>query len=348
MTNLNMYRGKKVLVTGHTGFKGAWLSIWLKEIGAEVIGYSLSEWNNEEVYNNSKLKEKITDVRGDINNLDELKTIFEKYQPEIVFHLAAQPLVRESYDNPVLTFRTNVIGTMNILECIKNYDFVKAGVMITTDKCYKNKESEEGYHEDDELGGSDPYSASKSCAEIVIESYRRSFFSKQNKFVASARAGNVIGGGDFAKDRLIPDCINSLNKGEKIKIRNPKHKRPWQHVLEPLYGYLLIGEKMLEGRKDFCEAWNLGPEKDSIITVQELVEKMIYYWKEGQWEDLSKENETKYETKILNLKIDKAKKRLNWKPKWDINKTVEKTIEGYKSEDMYKTCKNQIKEYQKE
>jgi CDP-glucose 4,6-dehydratase len=347
MLNLNnIYTNKTVLITGHTGFKGAWLSIWLNKLGAKVIGFSLEKWDNDYLFNHGQLSEKIVDERGDINDLKRIKEIFEKYNPEIVFHLAAQPLVRESYDIPVETFNTNIIGTVNVLECIRNSNSVKAGVMITTDKCYKNKEKDEGYTEEDELGGHDPYSASKACAELVIDSYRKSFF--ENKYIASVRAGNVIGGGDYSKDRLIPDCVNHIKNNEEIIIRNPTATRPWQHVLEPLYGYLLLGTKLLNGNKQFCQAYNFGPEKESIISVKEIVEKVIQTWGSGNWADLSREAK-KHETKTLSLNISKIKNELGWVPKWDIDETIKQTVEWYINPDSnlkYELCLEQIKEYE--
>lgn len=348
MERLNFWKGKKVLVTGHTGFKGTWLTIWLQSLGAEVIGYSLEKSPNNKMFNETKISSKIIDVRGDIRDITKLKNTIEKYSPEIIFHLAAQPLVRISYDNPVETFETNVIGTVNTLECIRHYDFLKAGVIITTDKCYKNKEKEDGYIEDDELGGHDPYSASKACAELVIDSYRKSFFNHQAKFVASARAGNVIGGGDYSEDRIVPDCINALKSNKEILIRSPNSTRPWQHVIEPVYGYILLGEKLLKNEKNFAESWNFGPEKESIIPVNELVEKIIKEWGSGNFKDISNSHEKKHETKKLSLNISKVKQKLEWTPKLNIDKSIQMTVDWYKreeKEDAYDLCMRQIEEY---
>jgi CDP-glucose 4,6-dehydratase len=343
----DVYRGKKVLVTGHTGFKGSWLSIWLCELGADVVGFSLPECDNDYVFRNSGLKKRIADERGDINELDALKKVFDKHKPEIVFHLAAQPLVRRSYKEPIYTLNTNIIGTANVLECIKDCDSVNAAVLITTDKCYKNKEQEEGYKETDELGGHDPYSASKACAEIVIESYRSSFFSHSKKHVASARSGNVIGGGDYAEDRLIPDCINALRKNKAIEIRNPSAVRPWQHVLEPLYGYLLLGKRLLEGKEGFAKPWNFAPDKSSIVPVKQVADLLIGSWGSGKWEAVGSDKQL-HETNLLCLDASMAKKELGWHPRWDIAKAVQHTVEWYKKSEagkVYDLCVGQIKGY---
>ena len=337
------YKGKTVLVTGATGFKGSWLCIWLLKLGAKVIGFSSKEWDNTYVFDKAGLTTQIIDIRGDIRDIIKLKEIVEKYKPEIVFHLAAQPIVRTSYDFPLETLSVNMLGTLNVMECIKSYNFLKAGVMITTDKVYKNKEIENGYKEEDELGGYDPYSSSKACSEIIINSYRCSFV-QQCKQVASARAGNVVGGGDFSKDRLIPDCIRAIEKGEEIKIRAPHSTRPWQHVVEPLYGYLMLGEKLLLGW-GVGTAFNFGPELENIVPVKDIVSKI------GPWTDISDKNESKHETIKLSLSIKKAKSILQWKPIWGIDKTLQMTLDWYKrckSEDVYILCFKQIEEYENE
>ena len=344
---LNIYRDKTVLVTGHTGFKGAWLSIWLKELGAKVVGFSLKEWENDYLFTKSGLDGRVVDERGDIADLKRLKEVFLQYKPDAVFHLAAQPLVRDSYLDPVRTFNANVMGTANVLECIRGSGSVRSGVMITTDKCYKNKEQDKGYKETDELGGHDPYSASKAAAEIVIESYRRSFFENPGKLIASARSGNNIGGGDYSKDRIIPDCIRSLKKNEPVTIRNPGSTRPWQHVLEPLYGYLLLGSKLLSGENKFAQAWNFGPERQSIIPVSKLVDLVIRDWGSGKWVDAQKSGDL-HEAKLLSLDISKAKKILGWYPRWNIEKAVKKAVDWYKKADgesAYDLCVKQIGEY---
>lgn len=350
---LNIFKNKNVLVTGHTGFKGSWLSIWLRELGANVIGYSLNPVNKEDNFCMSGLKDSIVDIRGDIRNSALLNEVFKKYNPEIVFHLAAQPLVRYSYKYPKYTYEVNVIGALNLLEAVRSCKATKAAVIITSDKCYENQEWIWGYRENDPMGGYDPYSSSKGCVELLVSSYRNSFFNpkeyiKHNKVIASVRAGNVIGGGDWAKDRIIPDCINALRENRDIVLRNPKAIRPWQHVLEPLGGYLTLGAEMLRNNTKFSGAWNFGPVEESIVSVEEIAEKVIKYWGEGSYKALKYSSGTLHEANLLNLDISKAKFNLNWKPRWNVDKAVEKTVEWYKnydSTDVYKLCVNQINEY---
>lgn len=344
--SLDIYKGKKVLITGHTGFKGSWLTCWLLSLGAEVIGFSLKKYDNDIMFNSLNISNKIIDIRGDIFNKDDVKEVFDKYSPDFVFHLAAQPLVRLSYEIPLQTYYTNTIGTLNVLENIKNSKTVTGAVLITTDKVYKNKETEEGYKEENELGGYDPYSNSKACCELIIQSYRDSFFRNQNKYVASVRAGNVIGGGDFSKDRLIPDCIKALQATGIIKIRNPESTRPWQHVIEPLYGYLLIGAKMLNKESEYAEGWNFGPEKEGVVTVKEISNKIVDLWGSGKWECISDETFMK-ETKKLVLNIDKARNKLGWKPKLSIDEALKLTVDWYKAVNKYHCTMDQIKRYEK-
>ena len=348
----NIYRGKKVLVTGHTGFKGSWLSIWLRELGAEVIGYSLDPYTEKDNFNLSKLSEKILDIRGDIRDKKYLREVFEKYQPEIVFHLAAQPLVRLSYDIPVETYETNVMGTINILEEIRNSKSVKVGILITTDKCYENKEQIWGYRENEAFGGYDPYSSSKGACEIAIHSWIKSFFNpkdydKHGKSIASVRAGNVIGGGDWAKDRIVPDCIRALEENKDIEIRSPKSIRPWEHVLEPLSGYLLLGQKMLEEPTKYCEGWNFGPTLDAIVNVWEVASNIVKFYGKGKLKDISNPNDL-HEAKLLLLDITKARFELGWKPTLTIEQSIELTVDWYKrymSEDVYELCRKQIERF---
>ena len=348
----NIYRGKKVLVTGHTGFKGSWLSIWLRELGAEVIGYSLDPYTEKDNFNLSKLSEKVLDIRGDIRDRKYLREVFEKYQPEIVFHLAAQPLVRLSYDIPVETYETNVMGTINILEEIRNSKSVKVGILITTDKCYENKEQIWGYRENEAFGGYDPYSSSKGACEIAIHSWIKSFFNpkdydKHGKSIASVRAGNVIGGGDWAKDRIVPDCIRALEENKDIEIRSPKSIRPWEHVLEPLSGYLLLGQKMLEEPTKYCEGWNFGPTLDAIVNVWEVASNIVKFYGKGKLKDISNPNDL-HEAKLLLLDITKARFELGWKPTLTIEQSIELTVDWYKrymSEDVYELCRKQIERF---
>lgn len=350
----NFYKGKRVLVTGHTGFKGSWLSIWLHELGAEVIGISLNTLTERDNYVLSGIGKKIkADIRADIRDGQRMKDIFRKYQPEIVFHLAAQPLVRLSYDKPVETYETNVMGTINIMEAIRYTESVKVAIMITTDKCYENKEQIWGYRENEPMGGYDPYSSSKGAAEIAISSWRRSFFNpseygkKHHVSIASVRAGNVIGGGDWALDRIIPDCIKALETGKDINIRSPKAIRPWQHVLEPLSGYMLLAQKMWYEPTQYCEGWNFGPLPESISTVWEVANKVVKYYGSGKLNDVSNPNNL-HEAKLLMLDISKAKFQLGWEPRMDISQCVELTIDWYKrykNEEVYNICLQQINRF---
>ena len=343
-------RGKKDLVTGHTGFKGSWLTIWLLELGAEVVGFSLEKYPNDYLFKKTGLSKRIIDERGDIASAEEVNAVVARHAPSVIFHLAAQPLVRDSYAHPMGTIRTNVLGTANILEVLRARKGIKAAVIITTDKCYKNREQELPYREEDELGGHDPYSASKACAEFLIASYRDSFYDAARVPVASARAGNVIGGGDTAKDRLIPDCISALREGKKIRIRNPSAVRPWQHVLEATYGYLLLCNKLLTEGQKFAQPWNIAPDKTSVITVRHVVERIISSFGTGSWEDVGNKGEP-HEAKLLLLDNAKAKAHLGYCPIWDVSIALEKTLEWYKrseKEDGYSLCAQQIHEYCRE
>lgn len=348
----DFYKDKTVLITGHTGFKGAWLSIWLHKLGARVIGYGLDPYTEDDIFVVSGLKDRVIDIRGDIRDYEKLSEVFNIYKIDIVFHLAAQALVKLSYENPKETYETNVMGTLNVLECVKNSSTVKAAIMVTSDKCYNNTEQIWGYRENDPMGGYDPYSSSKGCAEILIESYRNSFINPKNyrvhgKSIASVRAGNVIGGGDWSRDRIIPDCIRAINKSEDIQIRNPKAVRPWQHVLEPLSGYLLLGSKMYEDGVSYCSGWNFGPSSDSIVPVAHIVDKVIAEWEYGKWVDISERN-TPHEAKLLSLDCTKAKSYLNWTPKLNIDQALRLSIAWYKyfhGRDAYDLSVNQIEAY---
>ena len=351
----NIYNGKKVLVTGHTGFKGGWLSLWLKELGAEVTGYSLDPPTNPSFFEAIGLKNKIIHIIGDVKDEKHLLSIFEKYQPEFVFHLAAQSLVRFSYKEPRLTYETNVMGTVNILEAIRKSKSVRAAVIITSDKCYENKEWIYGYRENDPVGGYDPYSSSKGCAELVVSAYRRSFLNPINQndrkiAISSARAGNVIGGGDWREDRLIPDCIKSLSENKPIIIRNPDAIRPWQHALESLSGYLLLGAKMYKDGVKYSSAWNFGPNDNDIITVEEIVKSVIKNWGNGDYKvDTSRQP---HEAGLLKLETSKARIFLGWKPVYEIYETIKRTINWYKyfyngieKEKLYKITVKEIWDY---
>ena len=347
------FAGKRVLVTGHTGFKGSWLSIWLHELGARVTGVSLDPFSERDNYVLSGIGNKIeADLRADIRDGGRMKDIFAEYRPEIVFHLAAQPLVRLSYDIPVETYETNVMGTINVMEAMRVTDSVKVGVMITTDKCYENREQIWGYRENEPMGGYDPYSSSKGAAEIAISSWRRSFFNpaqydSHGKSIASVRAGNVVGGGDWATDRIIPDCIRAIEEGRAIGIRSPKAVRPWQHVLEPLGGYMLLAMKMWHQPTAFCEGWNFGPRSESITPVWEVAEKLVQCYGRGELCDLSDPNAL-HEANLLMLDISKAKFRLGWEPSMDIDGCIRLTTDWYRryrDEDVYELCVEEIGKY---
>ena len=350
----NIYKNKKVLITGHTGFKGSWLAIWLKELGADVVGYSLAPPSEPNNFEATRLQDKITHIHGDIRDLDHLMETFQKHQPEFVFPLAAQPLVRLSYDEPKLTFDTNVGGTVNVFEAVRKTPSVKVLVNITSDKCYENKEWVWGYRENDPMGGHDPYSASKGCAELVFSAYLKSFFSQTNGSrlgAASARAGNVIGGGDWGTDRLVPDCIRALSSGKPIGIRSPHAVRPWQHVLEPLGGYLQLGAALWQDPQKYSGAWNFGPENGSHLTVAAMTDRLIKYWGEGKWEDLS-DPQALHEANLLKLNCDKAHAELHWHSALMIDECLQMTAEWYKNfyaesqkADIYGLCVEQIHGY---
>ena len=354
MTNLDtfraFYKGKRVLLTGHTGFKGSWLAIWLYELGAEVIGVSLEPYTERDNFVLSGIGKRIVDLRGDIRDGEKMKQIFQQYRPEIVFHLAAQPIVRLSYEIPVETYETNVMGTIRILEAMRNTPDVKVGVMITTDKCYENKEQIWGYRENEPLGGYDPYSSSKGAAEIAIASWRRSFFNpetyeKHGQSIASVRAGNVIGGGDWALDRIVPDCIRALEAGKPIEIRSPQAVRPWQHVLEPLSGYLLLAMKMWEEPTRYCEGWNFGPHAESVATVWEIANQIADLYGGGEVKDVSQAGAL-HEAKLLMLDISKAKYYLNWEPRLAVQEAVRLTTDWYRRyRQVDRICVEQIEKY---
>lgn len=348
------FRGKRVLVTGHTGFKGSWLSIWLHELGVEVVGVGLNPFSERDNFVLSGIGHKImADIRADIRDLNKMKEIFALYQPEIVFHLAAQPLVRLSYEIPVETYETNVMGSIHVMEAIRATKSVKVGVMITTDKCYENREQMTGYKEDDPFGGYDPYSSSKGACEIAIQSWRLSFFNpddfgkKHSVSLASVRAGNVIGGGDWALDRIIPDCVKALEAGRPIDIRSPKAIRPWEHVLEPLSGYMMLAQKMWDEPTKWCEGWNFGPESESVSTVWEVATELVNNFGYGELKDSSDPNAV-HEAKLLMLDITKAKTRLGWKPRMNMKQCLALVVDWYKrykKEDVYNLCVEEINKF---
>jgi CDP-glucose 4,6-dehydratase len=351
-----VFQGMPVLVTGHTGFKGSWLSIWLNELGANVIGYSLAPPTVPSNFETSHLARYIVDERGDVRNLDALCGVMREFKPQVVFHLAAQAIVRVSYADPKDTFDINVGGTVNVLEAMRSTTSVKAVVCITSDKCYKNQEWLWGYREIDRLGGHDPYSASKAMAELAISSYRQSFFpveryKEHGIAIASARAGNVIGGGDWGQDRLVADSMCALMAGQTVRIRNPHFVRPWQFVLEPLSGYLWLTAKLLREGGEFAEAWNFGPSERVAVSVQNLVERLIELWGAGDWQDV-KSGQTLHETGLLRLSWEKAANRLGWRPVYTWQEALAETVDWFKkyhgsgaSEDMYDICVGQIRRY---
>lgn len=353
----SFYNGKRVFVTGHTGFKGGWLTSWLLKLGADVAGYSLSVPTEPNFYGICDLKSKILSTCGDIRDFSLLKTELENFQPEIVFHLAAQPLVRASYRAPLETFETNIIGTANLLEACKTVSSIRSVVIVTSDKCYENTNLSKAFKEGDPMGGHDPYSSSKACAELVFRSYLKSFFNPQNyhehrKGVASARAGNVIGGGDWAEDRLIPDCITHLNENRFIPIRYPFAIRPWQHVLDPLYGYLLLAMRLYSDGKNFASSWNFGPELKDCKPVEWIVNYIVKKWgAKASWEHVRGNH--LHEAFFLRLDCSKAKKQLEWKPFFNLKTALEKTVEWYSAYyrgniDMFSLTQQQIGFYEKQ
>jgi len=354
MVNSTFWTDKTVLLTGHTGFKGSWLSLWLQSMGAQVIGYALAPPTTPSLFGVANVANDITSIIGDIRDLEKLQTVFHEHQPEIVIHMAAQPLVRYSYVNPVETYSTNVMGTVNLLEAVRNTVSVKAVVNVTTDKCYENREWAWGYRENESMGGHDPYSNSKGCAELVTSAYRNSYFhpehyQKHGVALASARAGNVIGGGDWAEDRLIPDIMRAITHNEAVNIRNPHAIRPWQHVLEPLSGYLKLAQTLYEEGTIYAEGWNFGPNDEDTKPVQWIVEYLTQVWGEGASWHLDNSNHL-HEAHYLKLDCSKAKASLNWVPKWRLEMALDKIIDWQKQyqqgADMKAVTLAQISDYQ--
>jgi CDP-glucose 4,6-dehydratase len=347
MSDLSFYKGKKVLVTGHTGFKGTWLCNILHLAGAQVIGYSLLPPTNPSMYELTDTDSFVTSIIGDIRDFDLLKSVFDKYQPEIVFHLAAQPIVLESYKCPKYTYETNVMGTVNVLECIRLSKCVKSFLNVTTDKIYKNNESADGFRENDPLDGFDPYSNSKSCSELVTHSYKNSFFADNSVAISTARAGNVIGGGDFADNRIIPDCVRAALAKKPVEIRNPNSVRPYQHVLEPLYVYLMIAQRQYEDIK-YADYYNVGPNESDCLTTGELAKLFCSSWGEGQTYSFA-QKEGPHEANFLRLDCSKVKSVFSWNPHWSASQAVQKTVEWTKvyADGGNISCKTdeQIKEF---
>ena len=346
--DLSFYKGKTVLVTGHTGFKGSWMCRVLTMHGAKVIGYSLEPPTSPSLFEAAGISDEITSVIGDIRDLDKLCKTMQEHRPEIVIHMAAQPLVRESYSDPVYTYETNVMGTVNICEAVRQCDSVKSFVNVTTDKVYLNNEWEWGYRETDALDGYDPYSNSKSCSELVTSSYKKSFFSARDIAVSTCRAGNVIGGGDFAKDRIIPDCVRAMQNGGEIIVRNPYSTRPYQHVLEPVTTYLMLAAKQYEDHS-LAGCYNIGPDDCDCVSTGELADIFCNAWGDGaSWKNVSEGN-APHEANFLKLDCSKIKSALKWKPRWHITDAIEKTVEWSKaylaSGDINEVMKKQINEY---
>jgi CDP-glucose 4,6-dehydratase len=345
----DIYQGKRVLITGDTGFKGSWLSLWLHDIGADVVGYALPPERDDDHFNMIDLNKIIHHVDGDIRDFTSFKKVFDDFQPEVLFHLAAQAIVKFSYEEPKLTFDTNIGGSVNVLEAVRSTPSLRSVIYVTSDKCYKNNEWIWGYRENDELGGHDPYSASKAAAEIVFSAYMDSFLNEREGFgAASVRAGNVIGGGDWALERIVPDSIKALRSGQPIMVRNPKSTRPWQHVLEPLSGYLMLAAKIYSNPEKYSGAWNFGPQGESIRTVQDLAERIVKLWGSGEVK-ANIQTGAPHEAKLLHLNCDKAKQILRWRPRWDFDRAVDETAYWYKEvlsgKSALQISRQQIKNY---
>ena len=345
--DLSFYKGKRVLLTGHTGFKGSWMSVVLANAGAEVTGYSTCSKNETRLFDLCGVKGQLNHVKGDVRDLGHLKEVFADCQPEIVIHMAAQPIVRESYRDPVMTYETNVMGTVNVLECIRINSCVKSFLNVTTDKVYENREWEWGYRENEPLDGYDPYSNSKSCSELVTHSYKNSFFSDGRVAISTARAGNVIGGGDFAKDRIIPDCVRSALRHEPIIVRNPYSTRPYQYVLEPVFAYLMIAAKQYQDVK-YAGYYNVGPDDRDCFQTGELVDQFVSAWGEGgAWE--ARQDGGPHEANFLKLDCSKLKRTFGWRPRWDLPAAIKKVVEWTKcwrdGGDVRECMDRQIREY---
>jgi len=348
--NPTFWKGKKVFITGHTGFKGSWLSLWLQDMGAVVKGYALEPNTNPNLFTQANVAKNMDSEIGDITDLNHISESMKAFDPEVLIHMAAQPLVRLSYKDPVLTYATNVMGTVNVLEAARRCTNLKAIVSVTTDKCYENKEWAWGYRENEPMGGHDPYSSSKGCAELVTAAYRKSFFNENNTaFLASARAGNVIGGGDWAEDRLIPDILRAFEKNEPVIVRNPMSTRPWQHVLEPLSGYLVLAQHLFDEGSSYAEGWNFGPKDEDCKPVSWILDTMVDIWGNGAKWELDKNNNP-HEAGFLKLDCSKAAIHLNWSPKWNLENTLESIINWHQNylsqKNIQEQCLFEITKYQ--
>ena len=346
--NRTFWKGKRVFLTGHTGFKGSWLSLWLEDMGAVVKGFSLDPYTQPNLFEVAEVSSGIESEIGDIRDYEKLKSSVESFSPNIILHLAAQPLVRDSYVDPLGTYETNVMGTANLLQASRELSDLKSIVIVTTDKCYENREWEWGYRENEAMGGYDPYSSSKGCAELVTSAFRRSFFQSTDVAIASARAGNVIAGGDWSKDRLIPDVLRSYNEGEQVVIRNPKATRPWQHVIEPLSGYLMLAEELHNRGSALAEPFNFGPRDEDCQSVESILNTINVNWEDCPGWRLDDEANP-HEARFLKLDISKAKDKLNWTPKWNLESTIKRIVDWNtafnRQENMREHCINEIKSY---
>ena len=354
MLDRGFWNKKKVFLTGHTGFKGGWLATWLVEMGAQVAGYALKPDTEPSFFALSGLDERMHSIIGDVREKENVRRAMQAHQPEIVFHLAAQSLVRRSYREPVDTIATNVMGTVHILEAVRRTQSVRAAVIVTSDKCYENRDQLQGYREDEPMGGHDPYSSSKGCAELVTAAYRRSFLESADPRVgvATVRAGNVIGGGDWAEDRLVPDAIRALQHGKSLVVRNPGAVRPWQHVLEPLAGYLMLAERLSHESGKWAGAWNFGPRDEDAVAVSALAEQIIRLWGEGAWQ-AAPEHDAPHEARYLKLDCSKARKLLGWRPRLTLEEAVDMTVAWYRlalssrlDQGMHEMTGEQIRSYE--